>query len=106
MTLLVPFAGTSATCWAGSPEHTNLPSTAQPAQAPGQAASAAPALHCRCAHRGASRAQPPPPAAAGSSRASLGKQGRETHPSLTCMALLHCTLFFPSSHSLPLSSLL
>lgn len=49
MTLLVPLAGTSATCWAASPEHTNLPSTAQ---APGQAASTAPALHCRCAQRG------------------------------------------------------
>lgn len=106
MTLLVLFAGTSAKCWAASPEHTNLPSMAQPAQAPGQAASAAPALHCSCAHRGASGAQPPPPAAARSSRARLGKQGRRTHPSLTCMALLLLYSFFPSSHSLPLSSLL
>lgn len=93
VTLLVPFAGTSATCWAASPEHTNLPSTAQAA---GQAASAAPALHCRCAHRGACGAQPPSPAAGRSSRAKdlASKAGRTIPPSLTCMALLYSSPFF------------
>lgn len=99
-----PVCCTRATCWAASPEHANLPSMAQ---APGQAASAAPALHCRCAHRSASGAQPPPPAAARSNRAKdLASKAGRAHPSLTCMAWLHSTPFFPASCSLPPSSLL
>lgn len=89
----------SATCWAASPEHTNLPSMAQPAQAPGQAASAAPALHRRCAHRGAHGAQPP--AAEGSSRAKdlESKAGRPILPHLHGFALFYSC--FPTSWSLP-----
>lgn len=90
-----PACCTRATCWAASPEHANLPSTAQPAQAPGQAASAAPALHCRCAHGGTRGAQPPSPAAARSIRAKdLASKAGRANPSLTCMTLLHSTPFF------------
>lgn len=75
------------------PRAANLPSMAQPAQA----ASAAPALHCSRAHRGAPGAQPPPPAAASSKQSqTLGRQGRKIHPSLPCMALLHSTPVSPA----------
>lgn len=103
MTLLVPFAGTSATCWAASPEHTNLPSRAQPAQAPGQAGSAAPALHCRCSHRGARGAQPPP-ASQAEPKSWQARQEDPSPPHLHGFALFYS--FFPSSHSLSPSSLL
>lgn len=104
MTLLVLFAGTSATCWAASPEHTNLPSRAQ---APGQAGSAALALHCRCAHRGACGAQPPPSGQA-EPKSWQARQEDPSLPHLHGFALFYS--FFPIlllfSYSLPPSSLL
>lgn len=54
-----------------------------------------PCLHCRCAQRGACGAQPPPSAAAGSSKAEASAStGRKTHPSLTCLASLYSTPVF------------